>query len=280
MSNALYEKFCRATLPEELTLLDRQLLGHFCLRFNATLIPAKAFPGRQELIRITNVDERSVLRSLARLMKQGFLYKITPGKHKTRSEFGVNESLIEKFIWVTEESLIIDECPLGDEMLTAGSGIGDPAVSNGSPEGHPISKESNKSKESKTFDLVRFEYIIQGLPTHLRKLVKPGSNFEELLDELELKETTREAIREHLQTNSWNNVRKPGGIVATLLQQLLTANAASIEPALPAWCGRCDNANSRKVTYAWKYQGGDGAKTMDCPKCSFFAMTHKPIDAK
>lgn len=278
MSNALYEKFCLATLPKELTPLDRQLLGHYCLRFNPALRPPKAFPGMPELMGLTKVLERSVLRSRARLVKQGFLYSITPGKHRSRSEFGVNESLIEKFILVAEESPLIDDYPHGHELVTAGSRMTDPAVSNGSLVGHPISNESNKSKESKTFDLVRFEYIILGLPLHLRKLVIPGSNFEELLDQLERKGTTREAIREHLQTNSWNNVRKPGGIVATLLQQLMTANATTGEPPLPEWCGRCDNANSRKVAFAWEYQGGDGAKTMDCPNCSFFAMTHKPVD--
>lgn len=266
MSNALYEKFCRATFPKEMTLLDRHLLGHFCLRFNAKIIPARAFPGRQELIRITNVDERSVLRSLARLRKQGFLYNITPGKHRTRSEFGVNESLIEKFISVTEGSPLIDECPQGDESLTAGSGIGDSAVSNGSLVGHPI------SKESKTFDLVRFEYIMKGVPEGLRTLVNPGPNFEELLDELERKGTSQEAIREHLRANSWNGVEMPGGIVDSLLRQLLTIRSAKGETSTPIWCGECDET-TRKVSYAWEYPRSGGGTTFYCPRCSKFGIT-------
>lgn len=279
MSNALYEKFCLATLPKELTPLDRQLLGHYCLRFNPALRPPKAYPGMPELIGITKVLERSVLRSRARLVKQGYLYNITRGKHWSRSEFGVNETLIEKFIRVTEELSLIDDCPHGHDLLTAGSPIGDPAVSNRSPQGHPISKERNKSKESKTFDLIRFEYIIQGLPTHLRALVNPGPNFENLLNELERKGTRKEAIREHLRANSWKEVEKPGGIVDTLLRQLLTANTSSIKPALPDWCRLCDSATSRKVPDAWPIPGGDGATTFACPRCSKFAMTRGLIDA-
>jgi hypothetical protein len=280
MSNALYEKFCLASLPKELTPLDRQLLGHYCLRFNSTLKPPKAYPGMPELIGITKVLERSILRSRARLVKQGYLYKITPGKHRSRSEFGVNEGLIEKFIRVIEESPLIDERFQGHDLLTAGSAIGDPEVSNGSPKGHPKSIERNISKESKTFDLTRFELIVKGLPTHLRALVNPGLNFERLLNELELQGTSQEAIREYLQSNSWINVRKPGGIVATLLQQLLTANAARIEPALPDWCGwpECDE-ETRKVPVAWLIPGGDGATTFACPRCSRFAMTRGLIDA-
>lgn len=274
MSNALYEKFCQAIFPKELTPLDRQLLGHYCLRYNPTLSPPKAYPGMPELMGITKVLERSVLRSRARLVKHGFLYNVTPGKHKSRSEFGVNESLIEKFISVAKESPVIDDYPHGHDLLTVENAVGDPEVSNACPQSHPKSNERNKNKESKTFDLVRLEYIIQGLPTHMRALVNPGLNLEKLLDELERKGTTRKAIREYLRACSWSMVEMPGGIVITRLKQLLATKLANEDFLLPVWCGRseCDE-ETRKVSIAWPIPGGDGATTFACPRCSKFAMT-------
>lgn len=268
MSNTLYNKFCLATYPDNLTLLDLNLLGHYCLRFNKTLKPPRAFPGMAELMRITKTSSRSILRSRARLVEHGYLYKITKGRPGANSEFGVNEISIERLIQVTHESPVINECPQGDELMTPVIEIGDRAVNHESPVSHPISIESNKGNESKTCDLARFkEVIIEGLPTRLRALVTPGSNLEELINELERRGTTRNAIREHLNANNWNGVIRPGGIVVKLLGQMLADKSSPNSSPMVTWCGECAE-ETRKVDYSYAIPNGNGAITFDCPKCS------------
>ena len=234
MSYELFEKFCLATFPDDLTFLDLHLLEHYCLRFNTTVTPARAFPGMPELMRITNAQARSILRSRARLVAKGYLYKISRGNSGTRSEFGVNEDLIRKLIEVTEESPNPELCPEGDESMTSEIETGDPEVSIGSPVGHPISKERNKSEEIKIFDLGRFEEIIEGLPGHLRAQVSPNNHCEELLDRLERAGNSHGAIRAQLSASNWKAVTGPGGITMALLRQSLAAKSAPLSPPRPS----------------------------------------------
>jgi hypothetical protein len=63
MANEHYDEFCLASFPE-LTPLQRQLLGHYCTRFNESVIPPRAWPGLQELRNITNAHPKSISRAL------------------------------------------------------------------------------------------------------------------------------------------------------------------------------------------------------------------------
>ena len=281
MSNGEVEPILKNGFPRNLS--GTAVAVYYVIAYRYDTRPGKktSYPGMEELMLATTKSRSTIQRALAVLIKAGLVDQVQRGYRIKRAEYIPRYSLdLNSKSSASTLRNCQDKASQLEAISVAPSDIlGSNSGKIVSRERHPLSTPNNQSTKSGPPDLVRFEYFMKGVPEHLRPLVTPGNNFEILFDQLEHQGTTREAIRGHLQTNDWNNVRKPGGIVATLLQQLLTANAATIEPALPEWCGRCDNANSRKVTYAWKYQGGDGAKTMDCPKCSFFAMTHKPIDA-
>ena len=82
-----------------------------------------------------------------------------------------------------------------------------------------IAKEDKDYKD----DRERFnEVILKGVPSELRSTVNSGRNIEELLNEAESLELSRNAIRDYLNVTNWQNVNSAGGIVITRLGELIT----------------------------------------------------------
>ena len=221
MSNEVYDEFCKASIPN-LTQLDRQLLGHYCARYNEDVNPPRAWPSRAELMRITGTCDKSISRSLTRLTKRTLMYRVTLAS-KTRglkAEFAINRPLIRSYIQVTEE---LPNTPLEvtEEVLQGNSAVlqGNSAV--------PLEVLSGYAKpikpiKPKNVDTERFnEVILKGVPSELRSTVNAGRNIEELLNLAESLGLSRNAIREYLNVTHWQNVNSAGAIVIKRLQALI-----------------------------------------------------------
>ncbi len=282
MSNREVEPILKNGFPRNLS--GTAVAVYYVIAYRYDTRPGKktSYPGMEELMLATTKSRSTIQRALAILIKAGLVDQVQRGYRTKRAEYIPRYSLDLNNKSSASTLLNCQDKTSQLEPISVASSdiLGGDSGKEVSRERHPLSTPNNQSTKSGPPNLVRFEYIIQGLPVHLRALVNPGPNFEKLLNELELQGTSQDAIREHLQSNSWNNVRRPGGIVARLLQQLLTANAAHIEPALPDWCGwsECDE-ETRTVPVAWLIPGGDGATTFACPRCSKFAMIRGLIDA-
>ena len=229
MSNQLYEVHCSIVYPESLTTLDRQLLGHYCYRFNPILTPPRAYPGMEELQRLTGMGQRSILRSRARLIKLGYLTKLQKGRPGVTSEFRVNVALLESLIRVPEESPEIWAVTTQSSQMPSETRLDDPGDIANSPLGHPKSIESIKSKKSKEFNLVRFNHLIEGLPKSLQNTITPGAGLEECLNKLERQGTTPKAIYSLLNNHNWNGATHAYPILLRLLGQFSTEIEASAE---------------------------------------------------
>lgn len=118
MANEHYDALCRATITG-LTGLDRQILAHYCTRFNEHVQPPRAWPGEAEIVRLTGVNPDSVRRAKRRLTKLTFLIHITKGKPGTQSEYAPNMPLIESYIQVTDGS------PIKKNKVTVETALGD-----------------------------------------------------------------------------------------------------------------------------------------------------------
>jgi len=222
MSNEVYDEFCKASIPD-LTQLDRQLLGHYCARYNEDVNPPRAWPSRAELMRITGACDKSISRSLGRLTKRTLMYRVTLAS-KTRglkAEFAINRPLIKSYIQVTEELpntllKVTKQALLGNSVeLISNSGAPEKVF-------HGYAKPIKPIKP-KNVDTERFnEVILKGVPSERRSTVNAGWNIEELLNEAETLGLSRNAIREHLNITHWQNVNSAGGIVITRLGELIT----------------------------------------------------------
>jgi hypothetical protein len=81
----------------------------------------------------------------------------------------------------------------------------------------------NIDKRKTDINTERFnEVILKGVPSELRSTVNAGRNIEELLNEAESLELSRNAIRDYLNVTNWQNVNSAGGIVITRLGKLIT----------------------------------------------------------
>ena len=221
MSNEVYDEFCKASIPN-LTQLDRQLLGHYCTRFNEKENPPKAWPPLTELERITGDHAKSISRSIGRLRQRGLLIRITLAS-KTRgkrAEYAINRPLIRSYIQVTEE---LPNAPIEvtEEVLQGNSAVlqGNSAV--------PLEVLSGYAKpikpiKPKNVDTERFnEVILKGIPSELRSTVNAGWNIEEPLNVAESLGLSRNAIREYLNVTNWRDVKSAGAIVLIRLQALI-----------------------------------------------------------
>lgn len=221
MSNEVYDEFCKASIPN-LTTLDRQVLGHYCTRFNEDVRPPRAWPSRAELMRITGAHSKSISRSLGRLVKRRLIIRITLASDRRglKAEFAINRPLIRSHIKVTEQlpntllkvtkEVVVSNC----EVLV--SNLADALEE---PSGYA---KRIKPKKPKNVDTERFnEVILKGVPTELRSTVSAGWNIEELLNEAESLGLSHNAIREHLNVSGWQGVKSAGAIVIKHLKALI-----------------------------------------------------------
>ena len=222
MSNEHYDEFCKATYTD-LTPLERQLLGHYCTRFNETVIPPRAWPGLQELINITNAHPKSISRALGKLVKLDYLYRVTLASKERgkKAEYAPNRNRIRSQIKVTEELPNIQD--VTHLQVTSDGSIGNFSTLRGNLpvaskplDGYPKPNEPMKPNNVERFQLV----ILNSLPERLRT-ISPGANYEKLLDECDSLGITDE-IRRLIVTNRWHNVEaNAGGIVSKIIKEAI-----------------------------------------------------------
>ena len=222
MSNEVYDEFCKASIPD-LTTLDRQLLGHYCARYNEEVNPPRAWPSRAELMRITGACDKSISRSLGRLSKRRLIFRVTLASkvRGLKAEFAINRSLIRSHIQVTEE---LPNTPLQvTEQVLQGNSV--ELVSNSPVPLEVLSGYAKPIKpiKPKNVDTDRFnEVILKGVPSELRSTVNAGRNIEELLNVAESLGLTHNAIRDYLNATHWQTVKSAGAIVLIRLGELIT----------------------------------------------------------
>ena len=222
MANEHYDEFCRATYPD-LTWLERQLLGHYCARFNETVTPPRAWPGLLELMNITSAHPKSISRALGKLTHKDYLSRVTRASKERgmKAEYAPNMRRIRSQIKVTEELPNIQDVSHlqvteGDLISNPASPLSNPPVAVVAPQGYPKPKEPNKPNNVDRFHLV----ILKSLPERLRT-INPGANLERLLDECDSLGIIDE-IRRLLTTNRWDNVQgNAGGLVAKIIKDAI-----------------------------------------------------------
>ncbi len=221
MSNEHYDEFCLGVYPD-LTQLERQILGHYSTRFNESVSPARAWPSLSELLRITGVHPKSVSRAISKLVKLGYLYRVTHASKERgrKAELAVNRKLIrERQVKVTGELPNIQD--VTHLQVTDARGLSNATVQLGnsevldrSPVGYPKPNEPIKPNNVDRFNLI----ILNSLPERLRTLSN-GKNYDRLLDECDELGISDE-VRRVLATNRWDNVQtNAGGIVNKLIRE-------------------------------------------------------------
>ena len=268
MSNEVYDEFCKASIPN-LTILDRQLLGHYCTRFNETVTPPRAWPPLNELERITGAHEKSISRSIGRLNKRRLLVRVTLANKERglKAQYAVNRPLIRSLIQVTDELPIRDVTGLQvtEEPLISNPPIpiSNPSVPKEEPYSYPKPNEPIKPiKRNYEINYERWQVITSGLDENVKRFINPAPNTELLLDKLEHKGTRLTAIRDHLAKVNFSTSHKIGGLFVKTLEDLAGVKTVRDNSAVP-WCGKCDK-ETRQFAEASII---NGIETFNCPTC-------------
>jgi hypothetical protein len=229
MSNEVYDEFCKTDIPN-LTPLDRQILGHYCTRFNEQVKPPRAWPPLTELMRITGAHEKSISRSIGRISKRGLFIRITRADKERglKAEYAINRPLLRSFIKVTDGLPNQEEVTEQTEKSNPSVPIGNPTVPETVLHGYPKPIKPIKPKNVDTHD--RFNnLIINNVPNELRATIKRGQNLETLLDSLEVLGVSPEIIGGRINMITWSDsINSAGGIVVKTLTALIEEREQAI----------------------------------------------------
>ena len=251
MANKHYDEFCEAFLPN-LKPLDRQLLGHLSARYNETKSPPRAYPSLDELKRITGVHEKSISRSFGRLVKQGYIFRITKARKGWQSEWGLNMPLIRTH-------KVTDELPIDNKQVTEKSVIGNPTVMYGSPESYPKPIKPIKPTTQLVTDLLSV------IPKDKQFTATP--EFVSMLEQLKQYGTSYNDLKGDLKVLNWFSIHTPREFVIHLLKEKLAKPPHYSSEVKPKWCGNCDE-ESRKLNEWVDVPNGNGSKTQSCLVCN------------
>ena len=251
MANKHYDEFCEAFLPN-LKPLDRQLLGHLSARYNETKSPPRAYPSLDELKRITGVHEKSISRSFGRLVKQGYIFRITKARKGWQSEWGLNMPLIRTH-------KVTDELPIDNKQVTEKSVIGNPTVLYGSPESYPKPIKPIKPTTQLVTDLLSV------IPKD--KQFNVTSEFVAILEQLKHYGTSYNDLKADLKVVNWFSIKLPKEFVISLIKEKLAKPPHYSSEVKPKWCGNCDE-ETRKLNEWVDVPNGNGSKTQSCLVCN------------
>ena len=252
MANKHYEEFCQAELPNHFTQLDRQLLGHMCARFNESKTPPKAYPPLAELKRITGAHDKSISRSLNRLIKEDLLFRVTRARIGWQSEYAPNMVRIR-------ELKVTDELPIDSEQVTEKAVIGNATVLHGSPVSYP---KPNKPIKPTT---QLFDDLLSVIPKD--KLFNATPEFVALLEQLKNHYgTSYNDLKAYLKDLNWFGIHTPQTFVISLIKDKLDKPPRYSSELRPEWCRECDEV-TRKATYLSFVPNGKGTQTQSCLKC-------------
>ena len=251
MANKHYDEFCEAFLPN-LKPLDRQLLGHLSARYNEAKSPPRAYPSLDELKRITGVHEKSISRSFGRLVKQGYIFRITKARKGWQSEWGLNMPLIRTH-------KVTDELPIDNEQVTEKSVIGNPTVLYGSPQSYPKPIKPIKP----TMQL--FDDLLSVIPKDKHFNATP--EFVATLEQLKHYGTSYIDLKAYLRGFNWFPIYAPKEFVISLIKEKLAKPPRYSSEVKPEWCGNCDEV-SRKLNEWVDVPNGNGSKTQSCLVCN------------
>lgn len=255
MANKHYDEFCEAELPD-LKLLDRQLLGHVCARYNESKTPPKAYPPLAELKRITGAHDKSISRGFTRLIKAGWLFRVTKARIGRQAEYAPNMKKIR-------EHKVTHELPIDNEQVTEKDFIGNPTVLSGSPESYPKPNKPNKPTTQLVDDLLLI------IPHDKR--FTPSADFLPMVEQLKQHGTSYNDLKADLKSLNWFGIQAPRGFVISLIKEKLAKPPRYSYEVPPKWCGNCDEL-TRRLNNPVSLPDSNGGKTYSCVDCDPFMV--------
>ena len=191
-----------------------------CHRYDTRADIMSAYPGMDEFRRATTLSRSAIECALARLKSKGLIVQVQKGYIGKRAEYVPTYSIsllnnLESVAYVNTLDNEVSrtraesvqqtsrECPADEQRVSS----------------RPVTISTVSNVNTNKYDLFRFNLIVlSALPERLRTL-RPGTNYERLLDECDELGISDE-VRRVIATNRWDNVQaNAGGIVNKLIKE-------------------------------------------------------------
>ena len=108
--------------------------------------------------------------------------------------------------------------------------------------------------------------VIKPYLGEFEKCIKPGPNYERLLNLLEAKGVRLKDIGAFIETIDFTNAYSCGGRLEQELNELAGVSKDTTKPGSTDWCGR-EACDSRTRTWPEPSERSDGSLTSNCPYC-------------
>ena len=271
-----------AKLPDDLTVLDRLVLTIYANKHIDEL--GKAIIKRPELERQTGTHSKSVCRSINRLTKIGARVHITTGFPGQMAEYGINYKWLNNYQVTGELPKTRNRVSKSYQQEPGQLPTSDLTVTDTPPDGYPILKDlktqrRNKENhvsiyqvktETKDAPSVEINYnrwnVIKPYLGEFEKYIKPGPNYERLLNLLEAKGVRLKDIGAFIEKIDFTNAYSCGGRLEQELNEFAGVSKATTKPGATDWCGR-EGCDSRTRTWPEPSERSDGSLTSNCPYC-------------
>jgi hypothetical protein len=255
----------------------RLIFYHLCDRYDTRPGKGFAYPGMAELMRVTGKSRTTVQDGLKELKDLGFIDQTKKGFRTQRAEYVVTYALQLQGKSVGYADTLKDKIERKESAMEFDSvGYTDVMGTDLPPKGSAMPYLINTLNTTNTTKYVNtkenvFSYNVERwnvLKTHLgdyERFIKPGPNYERLLNRLEDKGVRLKDIGALIEKIDFTNAYSCGGRLEQELNALAGVSKATTKPGTTDWCGRegCD-PTTRKWLTQWEIEG---RFTFNCPKC-------------
>lgn len=270
MSNRIYESFLKSGLPlrpdgKSYSPTAYNIYRTICYRYDEK--KGYAYPGEEALLLATGVSRQSVNRAVKELKNGGVLAQISKGYRNQRAEYApiFHVNLLAES---DKPSLHIregNESSLLDKRDNLEDKKGKENALNESSKHVTISLSSSKS--SKREDL--FRTVLSFVPTAKRFI--PGDELIALVEELEHRGTSLQAIEAHFRPHNLNLINNPEAFITKELRNLVALPVRYSADHRPPKCANpeCDE-ETRTLPYPVEVPNGNGQTTRSCLECNHY----------
>jgi hypothetical protein len=256
----------------------RLIFYHLCDRYDTRPGKGFAYPGMAELMRVTGKSRTTVQDGLKELKDLGFIDQTKKGFRTQRAEYVVTYALQLQGKSVGYADTLKDKIERKESAMEFDSvGYTDVLGTDLPPKGSALPYLINTLNTTNTTKYVNtkenvFSYNVERwnvLKTHLgdyERFIKPGPNYERLLNRLEDKGVRLKDIGAFIEKIDFTNAYSCGGRFEQELNALAGVFKATTKPDQPKWCGR-EGCDPTTRTWPEASQRDDGSFTTNCPKC-------------
>lgn len=233
--------------------------------------PNGCFIGEQELSNQTGLAVTTLRKYLGRYTKLNVITREQSFARKgLRQCYGVSLTDVKNLLSLSPEialevknSKVNSALPITEESKP----VTESAIAYHRGDPYKYNKNYKYDKDAlKGINVERFYYVISELPQTTQDLIKPGSNYEKLLDKCEHQGTTLEVIKSRLGRVNFSNAVKVGALLEHQLRVICGELKRNESSSMPPHCGDdfCDPITRTFPEYS---EDSKGVMTNKCLKC-------------